>query len=95
MAARGRAVTAAAAATSSRSAGDATARTTQVAPRRTGPYTVQPGDCLWSIARRVLAAGASDAAVAAEVDRLWRLNAGAIGTGSPDLIEPGQVLRLR
>jgi hypothetical protein len=62
---------------------------------RPNRYTVQPGDCLWSIARRVLAAGASDAAVAAEVDRLWRLNAGAIGTGSPDLIEPGQVLRLR
>jgi LysM domain len=95
IAASGRAVTAAAAAPTSRSAGDATARTTQVPPRRTGTYTVQPGDCLWSIARRILPAGASDAAVAAEVDRLWRLNADEIGTGDPNLIEPGQVLRLR
>jgi LysM repeat protein len=62
---------------------------------RSDRYTVQPGDCLWSIARRLLPPGASDAAVAAEVDRLWRLNAEEIGTGNPDLIEPGQALRLR
>jgi nucleoid-associated protein YgaU len=58
-------------------------------------YTVRAGDCLWSIARRILPAGASDAAVAAEVDRLWRVNTRVIATGDPDLIVPGQVLRLQ
>ena len=33
--------------------------------------------------------------IAFEVGRLWRLNAMRIGTGNPDLIFPGQELRLK
>jgi LysM domain len=58
-------------------------------------YTVAPGDCLWSIAESVLPAGASDEAIAGEVARLWDLNASRIGTGNPNLILVGTVLRLR
>lgn len=57
-------------------------------------YTVHPGDCLWSIAAALLPAGADEAQVAAEVARLWHLNAGRIGTGDPNLILVGTVLRL-
>jgi hypothetical protein len=57
-------------------------------------YTVRPGDCLWSIAERVLPNGASNAEVESEVARLWRLNADRIGTGDPNLILTGTVLRL-
>ncbi len=57
-------------------------------------YTVQAGDCLWSIAERLLPAGASVAEVEAEVARLWRLNAARIGTGDPNLIYAGTALRL-
>jgi hypothetical protein len=42
----------------------------------------------------MLGAGADDAAIARGVDQLWRLNADAIGTGSPELIRPGQRLLL-
>lgn len=57
-------------------------------------YTVRPGDCLWSIAERLLPNGASNAEVESEVARLWRLNADRIGTGDPSLILTGTVLRL-
>jgi LysM domain len=57
-------------------------------------YTVAPGDCLWSIATAILPPGSSDAEVAAEVARLWRMNAARIGTGDPDVILAGTVLRL-
>jgi nucleoid-associated protein YgaU len=57
-------------------------------------YTVQPGDNLWAVARRVLGPDASQARVAALVDRIWALNSARIGTGSPDLIRVGQVLSL-
>lgn len=57
-------------------------------------HTVRAGECLWSIAEAVLPAGASEAQIAAEVSRLWRLNAGRIGTGDPGLILVGTVLRL-
>lgn len=57
-------------------------------------HTVRDGESLWLIAERRLGAGASDAAVAGEVERLWALNADAIGTGSPNLIHPGQELRV-
>jgi nucleoid-associated protein YgaU len=59
-----------------------------------GHYTVQQGDTLWAVARHLLGDGASVARVAALVDRIWALNAARIGTGSPDLIRPGEVLRL-
>lgn len=57
-------------------------------------YTVKAGDCLWFIAERQLADGATDADIAAEVNRLWQRNAEIIATGDPNLIYPGQVLRL-
>lgn len=57
-------------------------------------HTVGAGECLWSIAEAVLPAGAGDTEIAAEVARLWRLNAARIGTGDPDLVYVGTVLRL-
>jgi nucleoid-associated protein YgaU len=58
-------------------------------------YVVRPGDCLSHIAQALLPASADEAEIASEVARLWRLNEGRIGTGDPDLIYPGTVLRLR
>jgi hypothetical protein len=58
-------------------------------------HTVAAGECLWSIAEGYLPAGASNAEIAAEVHRLWVLNAGRIGTGDPDVLLIGTVLRLR
>jgi hypothetical protein len=57
-------------------------------------YTVAPGDCLWSIAGALLRPGASNAEIAAEVSRLWRMNAATIGTGDPNVLLVGTVLRL-
>jgi nucleoid-associated protein YgaU len=62
--------------------------------RRASTHVVEAGDSLWLIAESVLGKDGSDAQVAAEVERLWQLNAGRIGTGDPDLIYPGQELRL-
>lgn len=56
---------------------------------------VQPGDSLWSIAKRALGRDASPAKIAREVNRLWQLNSGQIGTGSPDLLLVGTKLKLR
>lgn len=56
--------------------------------------TVRHGDSLWSIARSRLAGDASQARIDAEVRRLWDVNRGRIGTGDPNLILPGQTLRL-
>jgi resuscitation-promoting factor RpfA len=58
-------------------------------------YVVQPGDSLWSIAKRILGADASPARIAREVDRLWSLNQERIATGDPDLLHVGTDLRLR
>jgi len=58
-------------------------------------HTVQAGECLWSIAEALLPAGASNTEIAAEVQRLWRLNATRIGTGDPDRLYVGTKLRLR
>lgn len=60
-----------------------------------GVHTVRSGECLWSIAAALLPAGADNAEIAAEVQRLWKLNAGRIGTGDPSLIFAGTELRLR
>jgi nucleoid-associated protein YgaU len=57
-------------------------------------YTVRPGDSLWRIADRHLGAGATATATAQEVTRLWEINEQRIGTGDPDLIFPGQRLRM-
>lgn len=58
-------------------------------------HTVRPGESLWSIATALLPPGAGNVEVAAEVTRLWRLNEHCIGTGDPNLILAGTVLRLR
>lgn len=58
-------------------------------------YVVRPGDCLSHIAAGVLSPGADALEIEEEVERLWRLNEDRIGTGDPDLIYPGTVLRLR
>lgn len=58
-------------------------------------HVVQPGESLWTIARDLLGAGATTAEIAREVQRIWDLNAHAIGTGDPDLVIAGQKLQLR
>jgi nucleoid-associated protein YgaU len=58
-------------------------------------YVVRPGDCLWHIAAAVLPAGSDTQAIEDKVAELWSMNEDRIGTGDPDLIYPGTVLRLR
>lgn len=58
-------------------------------------YIVRTGDCLWHIAEALLSPDAGTPAIAAEVERLWRLNEERIGTGDPSLIYAGTTLRLR
>ena len=59
-----------------------------------GSYVVRPGDCLWHIAAAVLPTGSDTQAIEDKVAELWRLNEDRIGTGDPNLIYPGTVLRL-
>jgi nucleoid-associated protein YgaU len=72
----------------------------EASPRR-GPqrgettYIVRAGDTLWQIAASLLGPDAGPDAVASEVQRLWTLNADRVGSGDPDLIVPGERLRLR
>jgi hypothetical protein len=58
-------------------------------------HVVRTGQSLWAIAQTLVARRASIGEIAFEVGRLWRLNATRIGTGNPDLIFPGQELRLK
>jgi LysM domain len=58
-------------------------------------HVVEPGESLWSIARRLLGPDASPGRIAREVDRLWELNRDRIGTGDPDMLMVGARLRLR
>lgn len=51
--------------------------------------TVRSGESLWSIATDLLGPVASPARVAAEVERLWRLNRDRIRTGDPDVLPAG------
>jgi hypothetical protein len=62
---------------------------------RGSTYVVEPGESLWVIAQGVVGEPAGIGRIAFEVARLWRLNAARIGTGDPDLIFPGQELRLK
>lgn len=55
---------------------------------------MRPGESLWLIAEQHLDDNATDADIAEEVSRLWDLNAPQIGKGGPNLILPGQRLRL-
>jgi LysM domain len=63
--------------------------------RNARSYVVQPGDSLWSIAKRLLGGDASAGRVAREVNRLWSLNRSRIATGDPDLLMVGTRLELR
>lgn len=56
------------------------------------PVVVRPGDSLWVIAARRLAAGATDEQVATAWPRWYAGNRFVIGA-DPELIRPGQVLR--
>ena len=67
---------------------------TELQPPAGHVYVVQRGDSLWSIAGRLLGPGATSGRIAREVNRLWDLNAGRIRSGSPELIRPGERLRL-
>lgn len=57
-----------------------------------GSIMVKPGDALWSIARGMLAAGASDTEIEHKLLELWDRNAHRIGTNDPNLIFSGQRL---
>lgn len=74
--------------------GDAHGRTQESRSSEAGVYVVQPGDSLWAIAERRLGAGASDAAIAREVNRLWTANVDRIRSGDPNLIHPSEELRV-
>lgn len=54
---------------------------------------VRAGDTLWALAERALPEGADDAAITARWHRIYDLNRDRIGP-DPDLIQPGQRLRL-
>jgi nucleoid-associated protein YgaU len=59
-----------------------------------GSMMVQPGDSLWSIARKLAGPAATGSQIANKVAQLWRLNANRLGTGDPNLIFAGQHLML-
>lgn len=54
---------------------------------------MQSGESLWTIASDLLGAGATDAQIAAETNRLYRLNRDRIGD-DPNVLIAGTVLRL-
>jgi hypothetical protein len=77
--------------------GPLTRRATPVVEHRattSGAVMVHSGDSLWAIARRLVGADASNAAVERKLVAIWDLNASRIGTGDPNLIFPGTRLRL-
>ena len=61
------------------------------APER--PIRVQPGDTLWSLAARDLPPGSPDASIARRWHAIYAANRSVIGP-DPDVIDPGQRLRL-
>jgi hypothetical protein len=68
---------------------------TDQTPREARFHVVQPGESLWSIAKKLLGPSATPAQIAREVNRLWELNKDRIATGNPDLLMAGVKLRLR
>lgn len=73
----------------------AVASATAPTPIEGDRYRVQPGDGLWSIARRLLGPDVTNGRIAQEVNRLWQLNRERIATGDRNLIHPGTELLLR
>jgi len=71
----------------------AVAPAAMVAPAPVGVVVVRAGDTLWDLTARTLPASAGAAEVAAHAHRLYLLNRDVIGP-DPDLIRPGQHLRL-
>jgi nucleoid-associated protein YgaU len=69
------------------------ARGSRVAPALGRSYVVRSGDCLWVITRSALGSGVTVVRINDGWQRLWRANASTIGS-NPDLILPGQVLRI-
>ena len=65
-----------------------------VTPRASHPYTVQPGDNLWSIARAALGGNADDTQIAPYWHTLIAANRSRLRSGDPNLIYPGEVLGL-
>jgi len=61
---------------------------------RHATQVVAAGQSLWVIAQGLVREPGSIAQVAFKVQRLWQLNAGSIGTRNPNLIYPGQSLRV-
>jgi nucleoid-associated protein YgaU len=59
-----------------------------------GTYVVRQGDNLWSIAARRLGNGATPQQINAKLHRIWDANAANVPSGDPDLILPGQSLRM-
>ncbi len=57
-----------------------------------GSVMVKPGDSLWSIARSLLPAGASNLEIDHKLVEIWDRNAHRIGTNDPNLIFSGQRL---
>ncbi len=62
-------------------------------PSVSGWVTVQPGDSLWRISRRLLPADASAGSIAELTRTLYALNRTTLGA-DPDLIRPGQRLHV-
>jgi nucleoid-associated protein YgaU len=63
------------------------------APAAVATVVVRPGDSLWSISARALGPDARASEIAAHGRRVHLLNARVIGA-DPDLVRPGQLLRL-
>ncbi|MDQ6729639.1 MAG: DUF4397 domain-containing protein [Actinomycetota bacterium] len=70
----------------------ATAAASSHASASGGSVMVKPGDSLWSIARSLVPAGASDAEIEHRLVEIWARNARRIGTNDPNLIFSGQLL---
>lgn len=59
-----------------------------------GVHVVRSGECLWTIAAAHLGGHPSNAAIAAEVQHVWNMNASRVASGDPNVILPGLRLRL-
>jgi hypothetical protein len=65
----------------------------EIKTTKTGRRVVRPGDSLWALVAAELGTDATDSAVAARWPQWYAANRGVIGP-DPDLILPGQVLRI-